>query len=233
MFTVNKILLCTLSFWYAYAFVLYSLFSVCLWWHVLQKNPLQVWLISLIAVSVLKPLTEIFMQCSHVCSGIKSLVEFFKHFLILKAFWDEDLFQPCILTCLHVSLPDLGEIKQCILAWPLTGVLLGRGYPWAADSWGLAAAHRAPPCLHGEISYRRMACSSTGLSWAAGSCCCMPGAFPVLVHSPWCLQGCCSHFSHSTPQPAVVQQFSLSLICFHRGAASIVHFLGFCSGGSL
>lgn len=40
----------------------------------------------------------------------------------------------------------------------------------------------------------------------------MPGALVVLVHSPWCLQGCCSHFAHSTPLPKLLLCSSFSFL---------------------
>ena len=50
---------------------------------------------------------------------------------------------------------------------------------------------------------RGMACSSMGLSWAEGSYCCVPGAPPaLLLHSPWCLQGC--FLTALTPLPVAV-----------------------------
>lgn len=59
-----------------------------------------------------------------------------------------------------------------------------------------------PMCCRGT------ACSDTGLSWAAGNLCFIPGAHPAfLLHWSRCLQGCYSHISHSSLPSDVVQQF--------------------------
>lgn len=59
---------------------------------------------------------------------------------------------------------------------------------------------------------RDTACSSMGLSWAAGSVCSPPAPSPaLLLHSPWCIQSffyTCCYFSLLA---AVVQHFFPSL----------------------
>ena len=68
---------------------------------------------------------------------------------------------------------------------------------------------------HGDLLHavpmncRGKACSSMGLSGAAGNFCSMPGApHALLLHWPSCLQGCLFPISHSSLSDAVVQQIA-------------------------